>query len=142
MRIGIREQLAAVVLLAVLISLSIVSIPTWLFVNNFVGDVKTQALALTASLKAAQIASVLDQLLVISNSITTRGLIQDSLRRYYTGNANQSDWDAAVSSTTSTSPHFPCVLHPYAHNLAGWDSGICATIQLLRRPASSKGLHT
>lgn len=97
MRIGIREQLAAVVLLAVLISLGIVSIPTWLFVNNFVGDVKTQALALTASLKAAQIASVLDQLRVISNSITTRGLIQDSLRQYYTGNVNTTNWAAAVS---------------------------------------------
>ena len=98
MRIGIREQLAAVVLLAVLISLGIVSIPTWLFVNSFVGDVKSQALALTASLKAAQIASVLDQLRVISNSITTRGHLQAALLSYYSDGGNDTNWDAAVSA--------------------------------------------
>jgi osomolarity two-component system sensor histidine kinase SLN1 len=97
MRIGIREQLAAIVLLAVLVSLAIVSIPTWIYVNGFVGDVKSQALALTASLKAAQIASVLDQLQVISNAITARGLVQDTLRRYYTNNVTASDWVSAVS---------------------------------------------
>jgi hypothetical protein len=142
MRIGIREQLAAVVLLAVLISLGIVSIPTWLFVNNFVGDVKIQALALTASLKAAQIASVLDQLRVISNSITTRGLIQDSLRQYYTGNVNRTDWAAAVSTRTCT-PHlwlifrftsmmYVLLLVPSTHTFTGDDSSECAAVQLLR----------
>lgn len=79
MRIPIREQLAALVLLAVLVALAIVSIPTWLYVHNFVVDVRTQGLTLTASLKAAQIASDLDLLQSICGSITTRLFIQQSL---------------------------------------------------------------
>lgn len=98
MRIGIREQLAAVVLLTVLISLAIVSIPTWIYVNGFVGDVKSQALALTASLKAAQIASVLNQLQAISNSITTRVLLQDALKHLYAGKETNTSWAGAYAA--------------------------------------------
>lgn len=96
MRIGIREQLAAIVLLAVLISLAIVSIPTWIAVNNFLGDVKAQALALTASLKAAQVASVLSQLQVIANSMTNRIVLQDVINAANAGNATVPRWADAV----------------------------------------------
>lgn len=97
MRVSIREQLAAVVLLAVLTGLAIISIPVWIAVNNFVGDVKGEALALTASLKAGQIASVLDQLQVISNSITTRLLLQNALQHITTGNATSAELADGVS---------------------------------------------
>jgi osomolarity two-component system sensor histidine kinase SLN1 len=96
MRIGIREQLAAIVLLAVLISLAIVSIPTWIAVNNFIGDVKSQALALTASLKAAQVASVLSQLQVIANSMTNRLLLQDAIIVANAANGTEPGWSDAV----------------------------------------------
>jgi len=58
MRIAIREQLATLVILTVFVSLAIVSIPTWIFVKGFfVHAVKSDGLALTASLKAARISS-------------------------------------------------------------------------------------
>lgn len=79
LRVPIREQLAALVLLAVLASLAVVSVPTWLFVHGFVIDVKTQGLALTASLKAAQIAADIELLESICGAITTRIFIQQSL---------------------------------------------------------------
>ena len=94
LRIPIREQLAALVLIAVLAALAIVSIPTWLFVHSFVIDVKTQGLALTASLKAAQIASDLDLLESICGSISTRLFIQQSL----TGQTISTDQQALTVS--------------------------------------------
>lgn len=102
MRIGIREQLAVVVLLAVLITLAIVSIPVWFVVNGFIGDVKAQALALTASLKAAQVASVLNQLQVISNSMTTRISLQNVLNAAYNGSDTAAQWADAVRFLDST----------------------------------------
>lgn len=97
MRVGIREQLAAIVLLGVLVTLAIVTIPVWFAVNGFVADVKAQALALTASLKAAQVASVLDQLQVISNSMCTRLVLQQALNEANAGNKTSAHWPDAVS---------------------------------------------
>jgi osomolarity two-component system sensor histidine kinase SLN1 len=97
MRVGIREQLAAIVLLGVLVTLCIVTIPVWISVNGFIADVKSQALALTASLKAAQVASVLDQLQVISNSMCTRLILQQALNDANGGNKTSAHWPDAVS---------------------------------------------
>lgn len=110
LRIPIREQLAALVLIAVLVSLAIVSIPTWLYVHSFVIDVKTQGLALTASLKASQIASDLDLLQSISAAITTRLLIQQSL---VGGNISQDSQASTVSTPaplTSINPFPRCTV--------------------------------
>jgi osomolarity two-component system sensor histidine kinase SLN1 len=82
MRIGIREQLAAVVLLTSLIPLAILAIATWVNNHNFVVGITSQSLALTASLKAAQIAS--DLLLIQSTcaTIVTRILLQEAIKNF------------------------------------------------------------
>ena len=96
MRIAIREQLAALVLLAVLLALAVVSIPVWIYVNNFVVRVETGGLALTASLKAAQVSSEIEIVQTACNSISTRLLLQDAFRSFYRGNTSAGNWDNAA----------------------------------------------
>ncbi|KAI0134435.1 hypothetical protein BJ170DRAFT_200097 [Xylariales sp. AK1849] len=92
MRVAIREQLAALVLFAVLVSLAILSIPTWIYVNKFVIGVENNALALAASLKAASISSEIELLQTTTKTISTRLLIQASLKSFYAGNTSDSNW--------------------------------------------------
>ncbi|KAK5994304.1 Two-component system protein B [Cladobotryum mycophilum] len=87
MRVAIREQLAALVIFAVLIALAIVSIPTWIFVHNFVIDVESDGLSLTASLKASRIASELDLAQTICQTVATRILLQQAFVDFYNGNS-------------------------------------------------------
>jgi osomolarity two-component system sensor histidine kinase SLN1 len=97
MRIAIREQLIALVILTVLISLAIVSIPTWIYVNGFVIDVESEGLALTASLKAARIASEIDLVQTTCQTISTRLLLQKAFSDFYkspTGNGSDPFADA------------------------------------------------
>jgi osomolarity two-component system, sensor histidine kinase SLN1 len=82
MRIGIREQLAALGLIVVLVGLAVVSIPTWLYVHDFITQVKTEGLAETASLKAAELSSHLILLQSTCSSITTRLIIQQALQSF------------------------------------------------------------
>jgi osomolarity two-component system, sensor histidine kinase SLN1 len=96
MRIAIREQLAALVLLAVLIALTIVSVPTWIYVHNFVIGVKSDGLALTASLKAAQIASQIELIQTTCSTISTRLLVQSSFLQFYRGNHSAENWTVAI----------------------------------------------
>ncbi|KAI1748015.1 osmosensing histidine protein kinase SLN1 [Xylaria castorea] len=96
MRIAIREQLAALVLLAVLIALAIVSIPTWIYVHQFVVNVESNGLSLTASLKASQVASQIELIQTTCRSITTRLLIQGSLLDFYGGNHTAENWQLAI----------------------------------------------
>lgn len=93
MRIAIREQLAFLVLFLVLLGLAVVSVPTWIYVNNFVVGVESDSLTLTASLKATRIASEITLIETICGTITTRLLIQQSLRNFYLGNQTASNWD-------------------------------------------------
>jgi osomolarity two-component system sensor histidine kinase SLN1 len=92
MRIGIREQFAAVVLVTALVPLMVLAIATWINNHDFVTGVTADQLSLTASLKAAQIAS--DLLLIQSTckTITTRVLIQNALRNFYRGNQSTTNW--------------------------------------------------
>ncbi|KAI1850746.1 hypothetical protein JX265_004458 [Neoarthrinium moseri] len=101
MRIAIREQLAALVLLAVLVSLAILSIPTWIYVNKFVVNVETNQLALAASLKAAQISSEIELLQTTTKTIATRLLIQQSLRNFYLGNTTVENFAQATNDLQS-----------------------------------------
>ncbi|KAI0596322.1 osmosensing histidine protein kinase SLN1 [Biscogniauxia sp. FL1348] len=101
MRIAIREQLAALVLFAVLVGLAIVSIPTWIYVHSFVVGVETDGLSLTASLKAAQVSSQIELIQTSCNTIATRLLIQDALRDYYHGNTSVENWDQAAEDLQS-----------------------------------------
>ncbi|KAI0551599.1 osmosensing histidine protein kinase SLN1 [Xylaria curta] len=96
MRIAIREQLAALVLLAVLIALAIVSIPTWIYVNRFVVNVESNGLSLTASLKASQVASQIELIQTTCRSIATRLLVQGSLLDFYRGNDTAQNWQLAI----------------------------------------------
>ncbi|RWA03936.1 hypothetical protein EKO27_g11169 [Xylaria grammica] len=96
MRIAIREQLAALVLLAVLIALTIVSVPTWIYVHKFVVNVESDGLALTASLKAAQVASQIELIQTSCVSIATRLLVQAGFLSFYRGNHTVENWSFAV----------------------------------------------
>ncbi|KAF4981559.1 hypothetical protein FDECE_17664 [Fusarium decemcellulare] len=99
MRIAIREQLAALVLLAVLVSLAVVSIPTWIYVNRFVINVEREGLTLTASLKASRISAELDLIQTSCTTISSRILVQDALTRFY--DTGRRDWDNAREDLAS-----------------------------------------
>ncbi|KAI5462606.1 hypothetical protein BGZ63DRAFT_354901 [Mariannaea sp. PMI_226] len=99
MRIAIREQLAALVLFAVLVALAVVSIPTWIYVHRFVVNVERQGLMLTASLKASRITSELDLIQTSCYTIASRILIQDALSNFYTTGARE--WDDAIEDLES-----------------------------------------
>ncbi|KAK2592352.1 Histidine kinase osmosensor [Conoideocrella luteorostrata] len=108
MRISIREQLALLVLFAVLLALTIVSVPTWIFVHNFVTGVESDGLSLTASLKASRIASELNLLGTISQTVSTRLLLQQAYVDFYNDNgtdpftAARSDLESAMSASRLT----------------------------------------
>ncbi|PVH74143.1 hypothetical protein DL98DRAFT_34611 [Cadophora sp. DSE1049] len=101
MRIGIREQLGAVILLTSLVPLAVLSIAVWINNKNFVVNITSQELSLTASLKASQIAS--DLLLIQSTcaTITTRILLNQALKSYYKGNETSMNWTAALNDVSS-----------------------------------------
>lgn len=98
MRIPIREQLALLILLASLISLAVISIATWVLEHNLVLAHRASTLALTASLKAAQLASDINLMQTTADFITTRIVIQQALSNYrLTGNNTAANWaDADV----------------------------------------------
>lgn len=100
-RVAIREQLAFLVTFAVLLGLAIVSVPTWIFVNNFVVGVESDSLSLTASLKATRIASEIELVQTTCGTISTRILIQQSLETFYQGNTGPSNWDDAFADMQS-----------------------------------------
>ncbi|CAK7198214.1 Histidine kinase osmosensor [Sporothrix eucalyptigena] len=101
MRVAIREQLAALVIIAVMVALAIVSIPTWIFVNHFVGDVESDGLALTASLKAARISSEIDLVQTTCENVASRILIQQAFNSFYAGNHSASNWALAQEDMQS-----------------------------------------
>jgi osomolarity two-component system sensor histidine kinase SLN1 len=103
MRVAIREQLAALVLFAVLVALAIISIPTWIYVDNFVIGVESNSLALTASLKAARIASEIELIQTTCQTVSTRILIQQAFQTFYNsnGSSNPSIWSEAQNDLQS-----------------------------------------
>ncbi|KAM7200130.1 putative signal transduction histidine-protein kinase [Rhypophila sp. PSN 637] len=88
MRIAIREQLAALVIFAVLLALAVVSIPVWIYVNNFVVQVEKGGLALTASLKAARISSEIELVQTTCFTLASRVLVQNALTSFYNNNSS------------------------------------------------------
>ncbi|KAL1891337.1 Histidine kinase osmosensor [Ceratocystis pirilliformis] len=101
MRINIREQLAFLVLLAVVASLAVVAIPTWIFVYDFVRDVESDRLALTASLKAVRISSELDAMYMNIQSLGSRILVQNSLEFFYQNNTNWAPANESLQAALS-----------------------------------------
>ncbi|OTA98824.1 hypothetical protein M426DRAFT_76757 [Hypoxylon sp. CI-4A] len=128
--VAIREQLAALVLLSVLVALAIVSIPTWVYVNRFVIGVETSGLSLTASLKAAQVASEIELIQTTCNHIATRLLLQQVLSDFYLGNATQALWDQASTDLRSALLSRPGIsanllqARLYSRNETGNSSGL------------------
>jgi len=94
MRIGIREQLAVVVLLCSLVPLAVLAITTWVNNHDFVVDITSRSLSLTASLKAAQIAADLLLIQATCSTIVTRVLVQNALRNFYK-NGSAQNWTNA-----------------------------------------------
>ncbi|KAI1764187.1 putative histidine kinase SlnCl1 [Hypoxylon sp. FL1150] len=129
MRVAIREQLAALVLFAVLVALAILSIPTWVYVNRFVIGIENNALSLTASLKAAQVSSEIELIQTTCNHIATRLLLQDALLSFYLGNSSDSVWDQAAAdlgtALTSGNGVASSLLQArlYSRNQTGGDTG-------------------
>jgi osomolarity two-component system sensor histidine kinase SLN1 len=102
MRIAIREQLALLILTSALIGLAVISVATWVTNHAFVLDVRSTRLSLTASLKAAQLASNLDIMQTSAGFITSRVLVQSALQRYgQLGNNTEANWVRAQSDMGS-----------------------------------------
>ena len=127
-RVAIREQLAALVIFAVLVGLCIVSIPVWLYVNKFVESVELGGLTLTASLKAARIASEIELLHTACRSIATRILIQRGFSDFYNTNGTSGDWDNArqdlLSAMGATGYSMILQARLYSRNTTGNASGL------------------
>ena len=98
MKVGIREQLAVVVLLASLVPLAVLAIATWVNNYNFVASIKSQGLTLTASLKAAQISADLNLIQNTCATIVTRILFQDAVKSFYFGNENTTSFNWTTAS--------------------------------------------
>ncbi|KAI9806413.1 MAG: Histidine kinase [Piccolia ochrophora] len=92
MRIPIREQLGLLVLLTSLTALAVLSIVTWVNNYNFVVDIRSSRLSLTASLKAAQLASSIVLLRAQVGSISNSIVVQNALLRYNNGNNTEANW--------------------------------------------------
>ncbi|KAK4190715.1 hypothetical protein QBC35DRAFT_64281 [Podospora australis] len=100
MRVAIREQLAALVIFAVLVALAIVSIPVWVHVNRFVVGVESGGLLLTASLKAARISSEIELIQTTCQTISSRLLLQEAFTQFYETN-NSRAFEQARNDLTS-----------------------------------------
>jgi osomolarity two-component system sensor histidine kinase SLN1 len=98
MRIPIREQLALLILLSSLIGLAVISIATWVSNHQYVLSICKSRLALTASLKAGQLAANLALMQTTAQFISTRVLIQAGLSRYnLNGNNTVDNWEEAAA---------------------------------------------
>lgn len=101
MRVPIALQLALLVLLTSLVGIGVLAIATWITTYNFVVGVGSQGLELVATIKASQIASNLDLLETTCKTISTRLLVQSSLRRYNQGNRSSNNWAYAIPDLQS-----------------------------------------
>lgn len=126
MRIAIREQLAALVISAVLVALAIVAIPTWIYVNNFVVRVESDGLSLTASLKASRIASEIDLVKSICQTVATRILLQQGFVDFYNGNSTTEPFANARSDLESALGSIAGLLQAklYSRNTTGSPLGL------------------
>ena len=97
MRIPIYLQLASLLLISSLIGLAVISIAVWITTHSFVLDIRASRLSLTASLKAAELASNLDVMQTSAGFVSTRVLIQMALMRYNQGNNTEQNWSESKS---------------------------------------------
>ncbi|KAJ4366266.1 Histidine kinase osmosensor [Neocucurbitaria cava] len=120
MRIPIREQLGCLVLLASMIGLAVIAIATWVTNHNFVLDIRSTRLTLTASLKSAQLSSNLALMQILVKQATNRLAPQTALDHYYQGNTSDANWvrtqedyDAVFSGDDKTRIALQVQIYPY-----------------------------
>ena len=102
MRIPIREQLALLILASALFGIAVISVATWVTNHAFVLNVRSARLSLTASLKAAQLASNLDIMRTSAGFISTRVIVQAALTRYnQQSNNTEENWTRARGDMSS-----------------------------------------
>lgn len=92
MRIPIREQLGCLVLFASLVGLAVMALATWFSNHEFVLDIRSTRLSLTATLKAAQLTSNMLLMQSTVKGTSNRIAIQQALKRYYEGNNTDENW--------------------------------------------------
>ncbi|KAK9323978.1 hypothetical protein V1517DRAFT_318947 [Lipomyces orientalis] len=97
-RIGIRQQLTALVCICVLLSLGVLAIVLAVVTQNYVLSLRAERLALVAQLKSSQIVQAIVFYIASALSMTTRSTIQSALGRYNVGNHSESNWEVALSS--------------------------------------------
>ncbi|KAK9464479.1 hypothetical protein V1512DRAFT_268194 [Lipomyces arxii] len=97
-RIAIRQQLAALVCICVLLSLGVLAIVLAVVTQNYVLGLRAERLELVAKLKAAQIREAITFYRSQALSISTRDTIQRALGRYNVGNHTAQNWESSTSS--------------------------------------------
>lgn len=101
MRISIRNQLAALVLLSTLVGLAVISIATWVTNHNHYLSLRASRMSTIATLKAAQLSSNLDLMERSVRAMSTRVKLQEGLGRYNRGNDTAQSWDGIASDLQS-----------------------------------------
>lgn len=86
MRISIRTQLGTLFILSSLISVTVVSVALFVTLQNLVLILRAQRLALTASLKATQVGTSLENMDNTVQTLSTRPWLREALQGYNAGN--------------------------------------------------------
>ncbi|KAJ4982752.1 osomolarity two-component sensor histidine kinase sln1 [Stagonosporopsis vannaccii] len=92
-RITISVQLGCLVFLATSIGLAIVALATWYTNHQFVKDVRSDALMLSASLKSAQVSSTLLLMQTLARQAALRRSPQAALASYYENDNSADQWN-------------------------------------------------
>lgn len=97
-RIGIRQQLIALVLMVALFSLMVLAIITGVYFSQNYKNIRADRLEVIAQMKASQVQQSLNGLYYQAYWLTTREQLQTSLVSYRAGNTSDSNWSAARQS--------------------------------------------
>ncbi|KAG0643506.1 hypothetical protein HOY80DRAFT_879987 [Tuber brumale] len=130
MRIRIREQLSLLVALTALIAVGVLAVVTWVHNYRLVREVRSSRFSLTASLKSIQVTQSIALLHNTVYAISTRAILQSSLRRYQRGNNTVDNWlrtiDDLKNSASASMGGFPYVLQVvvYDENLSSGMVGV------------------
>ncbi|KAK9239260.1 hypothetical protein V1525DRAFT_398993 [Lipomyces kononenkoae] len=97
-RIAIRQQLAGLVCVCVLLSLGVLAMVLSVVTQNMVLGLRAERLQLVAQLKSAQVSQAVGFFIVDALSLSALSTIQSSFNRYNDGNTSAANWNMAVAS--------------------------------------------
>lgn len=97
-RIGIRQQLTALVIVVALVSLMVLAIITGIYFSTNYKNLRSDRLKVVAQLKAAQVSQNLNFLYYQAYWLATKDVIQNSLVSYRAGNTSEANWASAEDS--------------------------------------------